>query len=102
MTAHRWTTRDIAILEALTFKVRLMSLAQIAKTWWGHCRRPNVATRRALNRFIKADLLIRQRINAHPILCMRKPIVYWRMGDSPPNCHTVAWSLQKRWTGLPS
>ena len=87
------TERDREILLALTQKVRLLSLEQIARTWW-----PSALPATARNRLAALPALLhRLTLNAHPELTLPGPLFTWRPGEADPPCGALSYRLKKRW-----
>lgn len=95
------TNRDREILVALTHKVRLLSLEQIARTWWSNSSFgiENARKRLALLSDPAANPYVMQRmkLNAHPELTLNSPIFRWRPGDFTPPFGALSYRLKKRW-----
>ena len=69
-----WTLRDLQILEALTVKVRMLTVEQIAETWWPPGRYQVTNARRRMVRLVRAKLVLRYRINIHPRIPLNAPV----------------------------
>lgn len=95
-----WTRRDRDIVETLAAKVRMLSLAQVARGWWGGHASPRREERaRARLRVLRrAGLLDEHRVNAHPPPEPRGPVFRWSPGGRDPDAEAVAKRLQDRWT----
>jgi len=93
--------RDQEILSALSRRVRLFSLLQVASTWWGEGSVAEANTRRRLSKLTDAGLLRRLRIMALPLPELSKPLIRWEPGDGEPEFGPVAWKLQSRWKETP-
>lgn len=98
MAAIHLTTREREILLALTHKVRFLSLAQVARTFFPAAKHPPAAARRGLRRLLDADLLARERANIHPELALIEPAACWQPGDQTPPLGPLAYQLARRWT----
>lgn len=90
-------SRDIDLLQTLTTRVRLLTAAQAADTWWTNRRREARATRR-LRELCRAGLLQERAVLSEPFLPLDAPIASWAPGDATPDYHAIAWRLQRRWT----
>ena len=93
-----WTPRDLEILEALTLKVRIFTLRQIASAWWNEGKHQLANARRRLTVLSSAGLLDRYVINAHPLIPLPRPVSTWLPGDEHPDVQAISWKLQRRWT----
>lgn len=88
--------RDEAILETLTQRVRVLSVPQVARTWWPQSRAPErgaVARLRQLEAFGHVELFS---LRAHPEIHLRRPLTAWQVGLPPPDFRRLASALQKR------
>lgn len=95
-------SRDDEILRTLSLKVRLLSLAQVAGTWWEPTDSGRSTARKRLAQLADAGLLRRLRIPARPLPTLEAPALVWRAGDPPPDLGAVAWRLQSRWKEGPT
>lgn len=92
------TPRDLEILDALTKRVRVLTLPQIARTWWRTTQDPIENARDRLQVLIKDSLVQIQRVPAHPELSLEAPVTTWRPGLPAPDFGAVSYRLQARWT----
>lgn len=95
------TDRDSELLNALAFKVRLLSLEQIASAWWGDSSDPRRFARRRLGPLARAGLLEERAVLAHPLLELEAPQFRWTSGEPGPDVHALSHRLQSRWTEKP-
>ena len=87
------TNRDREILLTLTHKVRLLSLDQIARSWW-----PSSSPGAARARLSALPALLhRLTLNAHPELTLPGPLFTWRPGLPTPPFGALSYRLKKRW-----
>jgi len=93
--------RQDEIVSTLTHKLRLLTLGQIARTWWAETSRPEENARRSLAQVVACGLLRRIRVNARPELLLRSPVVRWSPSDPEPPFGRVAYRLQTRWNEAP-
>lgn len=96
------TQRDHAILKTLAVKVRILSLSQIAKTWWGEAARPEMHARRRLSKLCEANVLRETTVPSSPGLELNAPVVVWKLGQPPPDHVSVARTLLNRWPPVPT
>jgi len=89
------TPRDRELTDSLLFKVKLLSLRQIADAWWGG-QVPNA--RRRLHRLADKGFLLPVTVSARPLPPLRQPICEWHPGDPSPDFGQIAYRLQSRWT----
>jgi hypothetical protein len=95
------TKRDLEILEALTHKVRVLSLDQIARTWW----EKSAAARRVAGgrlRILAEDGLLHvEHAPAHPELALERPVAVWQPTGAPPDFGAISYRLKSRWKNHP-
>lgn len=92
------TARDREILETLTLRIRVLSVAQIGRVWWRDSASPVSIVRRRLKQLQEAGYVEPLNLMAHPELPLTEPIVNWRPGDPAPDFGAVSWRLRSRWT----
>lgn len=89
---------------ALTHKVRLLSLAQIARTWWNPSPAGVANARKRLtvltgNNTLSPDhFMLRLHVNAHSELILGGPLFSWNPGELTPDFGALSYRLQSRWT----
>ncbi len=96
--------RNAQIFDALTLRIRLLSLDQIASTWWDTTSHPVRNARRHLNRLCVAGRLKCRTIPTYPMIDLAEPIFSWRPGDPQPTdaeLGAIAYRLQSRWPDTP-
>lgn len=91
------TSRDSEILDHLSMSVRLFSLDQIARAWWGDSEDPRKLADERILRLARAGWVERYSVLARPIPEITAPVVCWRPGQSPADFGKVAWRVQSRW-----
>ena len=92
------TTRDHDILEVLTFKVRLLTLPQIAGTWWGGSDSALTRARARLAELQHAGLIKALQVHTDKMLPLDTPVATWAPGEPDPQYGAVAYELQHRWS----
>lgn len=92
------TDRDSDILNALAFRVRMLSLGQIAGAWWGDSSDPPRFAGRRLGPLVDAGLLQEREVLAHPLLELKAPEFAWTPGEPGPDVDAVSYRLKSRWT----
>ena len=97
----RLVPRDDEILRTLALRLRLLSLGQVASTWWGPGERGLVNARRRLAMLAGAGLLRRLRVQVRPLPPLDGPAIAWRPSDPEPDFGAAAWRLQSRWKEAP-
>lgn len=95
----RLTIRDQEILLTLSSRIRMLSLEQIAHTWWQTSKDAVDAARRRLRALEESQLLASYRVRSLPLLDISSPVLSWRPGEPEPDVGAVAWKLQSRWQG---
>src|SRR5690606_20827003 len=93
------TVRDEALLDALSRRVRLFSIEQIARRWWAATREPVAAAGRRLRELERAGWITRLRVQARPVPVLLGPLVVWQPGRETPSFSKAARELRGRWTG---
>lgn len=92
------TDRDNEILDALTCRVRLFSLEQLAAAWWAGATAPAVHARRRLSALVKSGWLYSTHVHAGPMLSLTEPLEAWLPGNPTPDLGGLARRLAERWT----
>lgn len=99
MSGTTWTPRDRDVVETLAAKVRMLSLAQVARGWWNQSKRRDEHARDRLRLLCRAGLLDEYRVNVHPPLELQGPVTRWSPDETDPDAEAVSRTLQGRWTG---
>lgn len=87
------------LLQSLTRHVRLLTLDQVARTWWSHTARPKSNAKKKLNQLQKQGLVHCFTILARPEIKLSAPVFVWTPGDPAPSFGPIAYRLQSRWKG---
>ena len=95
------TDRDLDILSVLTRRVRVLSVAQIARTWWPDSTDPTTSARRRMKALETSGLLRVFQAVSHPEIPMLSPTVSWEPGQPIPNLAAASYRLKIRWTRPP-
>ena len=93
--------RDNEILRALTLKVRLFSLEQLAAAWWSPTRSGKDNARKRMSALAELGLVVRVRPLARPLPECLSVLAAWAPGQPQPELSALAWSLQSRWQKPP-
>ncbi|HWL93116.1 MAG TPA: hypothetical protein VNT79_06250 [Phycisphaerae bacterium] len=93
------TARDEQIFWTLTHRLRLLSVRQVARTWW-KTNHPASAVSR-LRQLADAGLVEVENVMAHPEVQLAAPVLAWQPGDDEPDFGAVAYRLKSRWTKAP-
>ena len=78
------------ILETLSVRVRIMTLQQVARTWWSHTQDPRANAARGVRRLADAGLVETLRVLARPELPLTEPLATWRPGQPAPDLSRIA------------
>lgn len=96
------TVRDTEIIRALTEHIRVFSVGQIARTWWGTSKNAVQNTADRL-RVLEHDGLVElHRAPAHPEIEITAPVLTWQPGDEEPDLGATSYRLQRRWNQHPT
>lgn len=93
------TIRDQEILLTLSSRIRMLSLEQIAHTWWDTSKDAVDAAKRRLRILEENQLLATYRLRSLPLDDISAPILAWSPGAPEPDLGAAAWKLQSRWQG---
>lgn len=96
-----FTERDLEIFDALTKRVRVLSLAQIARTWWPTAKDATRVAENRLRVLAGENLLQIERAPAHPEIRLDAPVITWSFALGDPNFGAVSYQLQSRWRDHP-
>lgn len=96
--ATELTTRDGEILAALTGRVRVLTIGQVARTWWGETSKPEANATRRLRSLEDSGLVTVQSLISHPELELPGPVAAWQRGMPDPAFPKLARALSRRWT----
>jgi hypothetical protein len=95
----RITDRDGAILHVLCHQLRVLSLPQIARTWWSSDGGPDRDASRRCARLAAAGLLTMREFLVQPELTLSAPLASWRCHQPPPPFAAVAHAASRRFSG---
>ncbi len=95
------SSRDRQLLETLTRRVRVVSVAQAARSFWGHTTAPEDNARRRIAALRQAGYVSQLTVLSHPELGLSAPVLTWRPQGPPPDFGTTAYGLKARWTEKP-
>ncbi len=90
------TARDLDICRALTLRVRILAIKQVADIWWAEKTASRTVHRR-MEQLTRQGWLERHVINAHPLLPVTKPLFAWSPEHEEPDAERVAEATQSRW-----
>ena len=92
------TPRDRALLDTLTQRVRVLSLAQVARTWFSGAAEPLRNAERRLRGLAARGLVERFVMSARPELVLLQPLFCWAPREPGPEFDRLAYRLEARWT----
>lgn len=93
------TDRDDRILWTLTHRLRVLSVRQIAQSWWDDPSSRGARSR--IRQLSDAGLVEVMPTMAHPEIELTAPVLTWRPGGTEPNFGAVAYRLKSRWNQAP-
>ena len=96
-TLRLLTERDRDILDVLSHRLRVLSLPQIARTWWPKSTHGVADADRRVSVLETAGLLVSRGYMVHPELELTAPLASWRPGLSPPRFPAIAHAAARRW-----
>lgn len=83
------------LLDVLTHRVRLLSLGQIARTWFSQFPCPLTAAKRHVVRHARLYCVATRMVR--PELDIREPLLRWTPQSTPPAFGALAWKAKSRW-----
>lgn len=89
--------RDRDILQVLTQRVRTLSVAQVARTWWPQRSQSLRQAQQRTATLAEEGLLELAYLPAHPELPLDAPLAVWQPGQTPPPFGELASRLRARW-----
>lgn len=95
-TSLALTQRDTELLEALTLRIRVLSVEQISRSWWQSSATSETASRR-IRQLVDGGYLSRLSLMAHPETPVTEAVCVWRQHEQIPDFGAVAWQLNSRW-----
>lgn len=90
------TSHEKQIVRVLAERVRVLTMRQIAVTWWTDTRWGRGRASAAMRNLADAGWLHDQQVLSRPIQSFSTPLVAWRPGDHCPDLAAVARSLHRR------
>jgi hypothetical protein len=95
------TDRDLEILDVLTRRVRVLTIPQLARTWWSHATDPEGTASKRIKALGCAGLVEIFPAPCHPELYLPTPVFTWHPHNPPPDFGAISYALQSRWTNRP-
>ncbi len=91
------TDRDLTILEALVFQVRLLTVRLVAELWWPGGLNQRQARKR-LEQLSKWGFVEFHVINTcHSMMQVKEPIFTWKANGDEPDFERLAKQCRERW-----
>lgn len=90
------TDRDDELLRTLTHRVRALSLAQTARSWWPRSVQPATPHAR-LKQLAAAGYVTLEPQHVGPELQLERPLASWQRGCPRPKLSAIASVAQRRW-----
>lgn len=89
------------ILSVLTRRVRVLSLTQLARTWWTPDLRGMRQAQRTLGSLESSGFAARLNTLAHPEIDLESPVLRWSPEHRAPDFGAAAYRLESRWREQP-
>lgn len=89
------TARDLELLIALTHRVRVLTVSQIARTWWAISGAPEQVATRRLQILRRAKLVQMEHLPAHPELSLKCPVASWKPNETEPDFGSLSYRLTR-------
>lgn len=90
--------KEEAIVTAVVAKVRVLTCAQVARTWFADDPSPIAAAKSNLTRLERAGWLWSTPVEAHPELPLELPLYAWQPGEAEPPFPTLSWKGRSRFS----
>lgn len=95
------TDRHFDILEPLTSKVRVLTQAQVARTFFSRSKNKALLLRALIAELEEADFIKSYSAMVHPEIDLKAPLCSYRPGESDPDFAAVAKKTRGRWKRAP-
>ena len=99
--AAQLTKRDLEIFDVLTKRLRVLSLPQIARTWWPTSADAARVAENRLRTLAQEKLLHIEQAPAHPELAFESAACSWDLTEPDPDFGALSYRLQTRWAAHP-
>ena len=90
------TSWEREILVVLANHVRMLSLPQVARTWWTENRRGLRRARESAQRLAEEGWLDSYRVFSRPVAPLSEPLVVWTVNQRPPDFPQLSAWLHRR------
>lgn len=94
----RLTGADRELLDILVRRVRVLSIQQVASTWYADRGDPVRLARRRVDLLGRHQLVATMAATAHPELSLAEPLGTWQPGLDIPDLSGIAGAHPRRWT----
>lgn len=89
--------RDRDLLETLALRVKVLTVGQIARTWWSDERAAVTQCRKHLRQLAGRGLVEVFTMMAHPETDLAEPLAAWQPGLDSPDFGSVSYRAKRRW-----
>jgi hypothetical protein len=89
--------RDHELLETLALRVKVLTVEQIARTWWSDETAPVTRCRKHLRRLAGRGLVEVFPMMAHPEVDLTEPLAVWQPGLDSPDPGSASYQAKQRW-----
>lgn len=89
--------RETSILDTLVRRVRILSVAQTARTWWPDSVHSVLMAERHVAKLVERQQVERSILFARPEIMLSAPLATWSSGQPMPNFRSLANRLTTRW-----
>jgi hypothetical protein len=100
-TSGTLSDRDSEILRLLVKSIRVLSIPQLARTWWTDSPDPESSAWNRVKSLQRAGFADAFSGLAHPELPLKEPICRWSPGQPSPSAGAISYRLQNRWNAHP-
>lgn len=91
------TARDLALIDALTLRIRALSVDQIARTWFSNSQDPRRSALRRIATLARLGAVEQYKAHARPELALTNPIATWIPNAPVPDFEAMSYQLACRW-----
>lgn len=96
------TARDEDFVSVLCRRVRILSIEQLARTWWSSAKDPLRAARNRVTELEAEGLIHSRLITVHPELRLVEPICAWEPSLPRPDLAAASQKARTRWKEPPT
>lgn len=91
------TARDMALIDALTLRIRALSVEQIARTWFCNSQDPRRSALRRIATLARVGAVERLEAHARPELSLTQATAVWMPDKPAPDFEALSYQLARRW-----